>query len=172
MASRSEQRPSATIPSAVVVTSDWLTAHVLNVSWTDASSDETSFQVQRRVRPDGGAFSNYVRVATPGESVTGYADSDVVQSAAYQYRVRACNAVGCSAFVVGTVFVAGTSPAAPTTVIATATGTGTLDVTWVDASDIETRSAVLREIRWVRDPALVPVLERLLDVETDPGLIK
>jgi hypothetical protein len=40
------------------------------------------------------------------------------------------------------------------------------------ASDVETRSAILREIRWVREPALIDVLVRLLAVETDPGLVK
>ncbi|MBA2480017.1 MAG: hypothetical protein H0V44_05090 [Planctomycetes bacterium] len=40
------------------------------------------------------------------------------------------------------------------------------------ASDTETRSAILREIRWTRDPALVEVLIHFLAAETDPGLVK
>lgn len=39
-------------------------------------------------------------------------------------------------------------------------------------SDIETRSEILREIRWLHDPALVGVLEQFLQTETEPSLVK
>jgi hypothetical protein len=39
-------------------------------------------------------------------------------------------------------------------------------------SDLETRSEILREIRWLRDPALIPVLELFLERETEPSLVK
>jgi hypothetical protein len=40
------------------------------------------------------------------------------------------------------------------------------------ASDADTRSAILREIRWLREPALIEPLCRFLLTETDPGLVK
>ncbi len=39
-------------------------------------------------------------------------------------------------------------------------------------ADSETRSAILREIRWTRDPALVDVLMHFIATESEPGLIK
>ena len=39
-------------------------------------------------------------------------------------------------------------------------------------SDIETRSAILREMRWLKDPALVDVLVNFLPTPTEPTLVK
>jgi hypothetical protein len=47
----------------------------------------------------------------------------------------------------------------------------TNDRRWA-TDDLETRSAILREIRWLRDPALIDVLRHFVETETDPSLIK
>ncbi len=39
-------------------------------------------------------------------------------------------------------------------------------------SNLETRTEILREMRWLHDPALIPVLELYLDGETEPSLVK
>lgn len=39
-------------------------------------------------------------------------------------------------------------------------------------SDADTRSAILREMRWLREPSLVPVLAHFLATDSDPGLVK
>lgn len=149
----------AAAPSDVVITSDWSAAPVLNVSWNDESTNETSFQVHRRSRPEGGAWSSYARVRTTGESETSYEDSDVEQSTTYQYRVRACNAAGCSAFAASGHFDAGLAPSAPENFVATAAGSGVIDLAWSDAS-IESRYELQRRKRdgtWGAYQVLAPL---------------
>jgi hypothetical protein len=40
------------------------------------------------------------------------------------------------------------------------------------AADLDTRTAILREVRWTRDPAMAEVLEQYLHTETEPGLVR
>jgi hypothetical protein len=83
----------ATVPTAPTGVSASATGtSSIVVSWTDASSDETGFEVQRR---SGGAWTD---VATRPADATGYSDSGLTEDTTYEYRVRACNAEGCSAW--------------------------------------------------------------------------
>jgi len=58
----------------------------LVVSWTDASPDETGFEVQRR--SVGGA---YAVIATPGAGVQVFVDTTASAAQNWEYRVRALN---------------------------------------------------------------------------------
>jgi hypothetical protein len=42
---------------------------------------------------------------------------------------------------------------------------------WREA-DLDTRAALLREVRWTRDPAMTEVLEQYLRHESEPGLVR
>jgi M6 family metalloprotease-like protein len=67
----------------------------LVVNWTDASPDETGFEVQRR--PVGGA---YVTVANPGVGIEQFIDTTATAAQSWEYRVRALNGgTGNSAWV-------------------------------------------------------------------------
>lgn len=67
----------------------------LVVNWTDASPDETGFEVQRR--PVGGA---YVTVDNPGAGVEQFVDAAATAAQSWEYRVRALNGgTGNSAWV-------------------------------------------------------------------------
>ena len=66
----------------------------IRLEWTDNSDDETAFQVQRR-RGSGGPFDD---VAELGANVTTFLDSGLRDETKYTYRVRACNAAGCSSY--------------------------------------------------------------------------
>ena len=67
----------------------------LVVSWTDASPDESGFEVQRR--PVGGA---YVTVANVGAGVQQFIDATATGDQSWEYQVRALNgATGNSAWV-------------------------------------------------------------------------
>ncbi|GAA4015612.1 zinc-dependent metalloprotease family protein [Hymenobacter fastidiosus] len=61
--------------------------------WLDNSTNETSFQVERAF----GTNTTFQLVATTGANESNTVDR-VTVSGTYYYRVRACNAVGCSAY--------------------------------------------------------------------------
>lgn len=65
----------------------------IDLSWTDNSSDETGFEIERSL--DGSSFSP---VATVGADVTTYPDTGLSADTTYFYRVRAVNGAGASAF--------------------------------------------------------------------------
>lgn len=66
----------------------------INVGWTDASNDETSFELQRST---SSTFTSPVTI-TKGANVTAHADTGLTASTQYFYRVRAVNSVGNSAY--------------------------------------------------------------------------
>jgi hypothetical protein len=68
------------------------TPTALTISWTDNSSDEDNFVVEKST--NGGAFGTY---ATLGANVTSTTDTLTVGNT-YQYRVKATNAGGSSAY--------------------------------------------------------------------------
>lgn len=69
----------------------------VTIPWTDNSSNETGFEVQRATASD---YSNAVTIATPVADATTYTDSNlqVLSSATIYYRVRSTNEVGQSAW--------------------------------------------------------------------------
>lgn len=67
----------------------------LDLTWTDNSTDETGFQVERA--PDvAGAPGTWTTVGTVGANVTHYADTGLAAATRYWFRVRATNAAGAS----------------------------------------------------------------------------
>lgn len=65
----------------------------ISLSWTDNSSDETGFKVERST--DGSTWS---QIATVGAGVTSYTDTGLAGGTLYYYRVRAYNDNGNSAY--------------------------------------------------------------------------
>lgn len=65
----------------------------INLSWTDNSSNETGFKVERST--DGTTFT---QIATTGASVKTYSNTGLTSKKKYYYRVRAYNAGGNSAY--------------------------------------------------------------------------
>jgi hypothetical protein len=57
----------------------------INLSWTDNSSKETGFKIERSTSPTTG----FVQVATTGANITTYTNTGLVAGKTYYYRVRA-----------------------------------------------------------------------------------
>jgi hypothetical protein len=96
-----------TAPSNVTATP--VSSSQINLAWTDASGDETGFAVERAA--SGGAWGH---VTTVGANATSYADAGLAPSTTYQYRVKAVNAAGVSAYATSQLV---TTPAAPAAVL-------------------------------------------------------
>ncbi len=63
----------------------------INLTWQDNSDNEDEFRIDRSV--DG---TNFTQIGTVPANQTTYSDTGLEQNTTYWYRVRACNAVGCS----------------------------------------------------------------------------
>jgi hypothetical protein len=66
----------------------------INLSWTDQSTNETGFQVERKT----GAGGTYAQIATAAANTTTYSDNGLAEGTTYFYRVRAVNATDNSAY--------------------------------------------------------------------------
>ncbi|GAB4435943.1 MAG: hypothetical protein OHK0015_27300 [Chloroflexi bacterium OHK40] len=67
----------------------------INLSWTDASSNEDGFKIERC---QGSGCSSFAQIATVGANVTSYSNTGLSASTSYSYRVRAFNTGGDSAY--------------------------------------------------------------------------
>ena len=86
------------------------TASTVFLKWDDQSSNEDTFTVDRKFSTDAN-YAGTLHWAEVSSNVTSFSDTNIVPGQRYDYRVQACNAIGCSSSVslagVGTV-----SPAA------------------------------------------------------------
>src|SRR5439155_917961 len=89
-----EPVPPPAAPSNLTVTSPVLNPDItLELAWTDNSTNESGFGIERRTGT--GAYS---QIATVGAGVTSYTDTGLTPGTPYTYRVRAWNAVGYSPY--------------------------------------------------------------------------
>lgn len=75
---------AATAPSSTQVT----------LTWTDNSSTETGFGVERKT----GSGGSYSEITTAAANETSYGDTEVNEAGTYYYRVRAYNSTGPSSY--------------------------------------------------------------------------
>jgi len=68
------------------------------LGWTDNSGNEDGFTVQRRMRNPDGSWPAWTTLAWLGPNTTTYTDTTISLQGYYQYRVRAYNAAGPSAW--------------------------------------------------------------------------
>ncbi|QOV88077.1 fibronectin type III domain-containing protein [Humisphaera borealis] len=113
-------------PSGFTVTP--VTATRIDVAWSDNSSGETSYVLQRST--DGG--STWSALATLDPNTTSYSDTSVTEATTYDYRVRGVRSSAVSGWVAGD---ATTVPATPTGLVATVpAGTPRVNLAWNDNS--------------------------------------
>ncbi|BCJ75852.1 hypothetical protein CS0771_53960 [Catellatospora sp. IY07-71] len=107
-----------------------LSSSQINVSWSDRSSNETSFQIY-----------NGVTTVTVGANVTNYTWGGLAAGTYMCFSVRAVSLAGASAwtpYACATTPAAPAVPAAPTGQSATPLNTSQIRVTWQDRSSNET----------------------------------
>ncbi|HLP59094.1 MAG TPA: trypsin-like peptidase domain-containing protein [Candidatus Deferrimicrobium sp.] len=107
----------------------------INLSWSDNSTDETQFNIERGT--DGVNFS---QIATVGANVTNYSNTGLTASTTYYYRVRAYNNGGYSGYTntanAATPVCPPAPPAAPSNLAGTPNQTS-VALTWTDNSNNE-----------------------------------
>ena len=100
------------------------TAHAaqLTVTWTDASTNEQGFKLERKT----GTAGTYAQLATLPAGTTGYVDATVTAGTTYCYRARAYNAAGDSAYSNEDCAIPASATLYTVTVGKAGTGTGTV----------------------------------------------
>ena len=114
----------------------------INLSWTDNSTNETNFLVQRSLT----AGSGFVTIATlPANSVS-YSNSGLAGSTTYYYRIKASNSAGNSpnSNIASATTAPLTIPGAPTNLTAVPNGCNTILLNWTDNSTTETTFKIKR----------------------------
>jgi subtilisin len=106
-------------------------ASVIALNWTDNSSNETGFKIERKT----GVSGTYSQIATVGANVTTYSNTGLSEGTTYYYRVRAYNLVENSSY--SSEVSATTLPAAPSGLSASAASTSQIDLIWTDNSGVE-----------------------------------
>jgi len=85
--------PGPNAPSNLTATA--VSSSQINLSWSDNSSDETGFSIERCT---GNGCTNFAQIATVGANTTSYANGGLSRNTWYRYRVRAFNSAGNSAY--------------------------------------------------------------------------
>ena len=82
----------------------------VGLSWADRSTNETAFKIEAKA----GAAGAYQQIALVSAGTTAYTLGSAVGGVQYFFRVRACNAMGDSAFSnEASVTASGGAPTAP-----------------------------------------------------------
>jgi titin len=110
----------------------------INLQWSDSSSNETSFKIER----SSAASGPWTLVTTMGANTTSWANTGLAAGTTWWYRVKASNAAGDSApsplASATTQASAPVLPAPPSNLTATATSTSAISLSWLDNSTNET----------------------------------
>ncbi|MBO0950297.1 fibronectin type III domain-containing protein [Fibrella forsythiae] len=127
--------PPVTIPNAptnlnLLGSSDGRT---LNVSWTDASDNETGFEIQYS---ETGDFSN-PKTSTTGVSINTATISPLEPCRTYYVRVRAGNGAGSSGWLSGKTTLNPNVPAKATNLAGTAASQTQINLTWTYTANTE-----------------------------------
>lgn len=112
----------------------------ITLTWQDVATDETGYEVERATA--GGAF---VRVGNLGPNSVSYTTDNLTENTVYNFRVRAINAAGGSAYSNSASATTPFSlPAAPGSLTAGATSPNSITLVWQDIATNETGYQVER----------------------------
>ncbi|MDB6026835.1 MAG: hypothetical protein JWM68_3058 [Verrucomicrobiales bacterium] len=85
---------TVTIPNVpTTLTAVAVSSNQINLSWTDASTNESGFKVERQ----SGTGTNYLQVATVLANATSYSSLNLSAGTPYSFRLRSYNGAGDSA---------------------------------------------------------------------------
>lgn len=145
---------ASSVPAAPMGAAAAVTSLGMRVTWTHPGTDETSFAVARRVQQSGawGAWED--RGTAPAADSAHWDDRDAPANRVYHYRVRACNAAGCSAWTYARTVARPAIPAPPASLLSVPFSETALRVHWTDASSNETSFRIFRQrvVDGVRGP--------------------
>lgn len=120
-----------------------LTGNDVRLNWSDASSNETGFEIWRRKVLTTTTYSKWEMRAITNANATTYTDKRLDPGSKYQYKIRAVSNSGRSnytpsasnAYLVITTGSDGTAPSTPQNLVATSSGIGKITLSWKASTD-------------------------------------
>ena len=152
---------ATTVPNAPTGLSASPSATQISLHWTDNSSVEDGFKIERST--DG---TNYAQIDAVGANVVNYADTTVSLDAQYWYRVRSYNGAGDTSY--SNVATATTVPNAPTSLSATPAGTQ-VALAWTDNANTELGFVIERQTNGTGSFSTIRVVGSNVTAYTDTG---
>ncbi|MCB1122029.1 MAG: fibronectin type III domain-containing protein, partial [Verrucomicrobiae bacterium] len=115
----------------------------INLSWTDNSTNETSFRVQRRQ-----GSSSWAEIVSLAPNSTSYSDSGLAQETSYSYRILASNngAFSSPSNEASATTQGEPAPTPPANLVASARTMSQIDLSWSDTSSNETWFRIQRRV--------------------------
>jgi fibronectin type 3 domain-containing protein len=110
-----------------------ISASRIRLSWTRNSTNEAGFTIERAA----GTTTSFATLASVAAGVTSYEDANLQPLSTFNYRVRAGNAGGSSAWsnTASATTTSGLPPTAPSGLTATAVSSTQINLSWSDASN-------------------------------------
>ncbi len=129
-----------TAPS--VLNSSAVSSSQINLSWTDNSSNESGFKIERS---STGATGPFTQIATTSANATSFNDTGLTEGTTYWYRVQAYNAGGSSSYTsVSSATTLVSAPTAPSGLNTSVVSQTAIDLSWTDNSSNESGFKVER----------------------------
>jgi hypothetical protein len=133
-----DEETTATVPAApssLAAAANGTSA--INLTWTDNSTDETGFKLERKTG-SGGTYAEIT--GNIAVNATTYSNTGLTANTTYYYRLRAYNAAGNSTYSneVSATTAAIPPPNAPSSLTAAAGSSSAINLSWVDNSTDET----------------------------------
>ncbi|HEX8169921.1 MAG TPA: fibronectin type III domain-containing protein [Thermoanaerobaculia bacterium] len=119
-------------PTAVAATA--LSSTSANVIWTDNSTDESGFRIERC---SGTGCTTFARIADLSANTTTFTDTALTATTTYRYRVVAYNSLGASASAPAEVTTASATLTAPAALVAAAVSGTQVHLVWTDTTTNE-----------------------------------
>jgi hypothetical protein len=136
----------------------------VNLTWTDASTNESGFEIERSTTSGSG----YAVITTTAANAVSYSNTGLTEATTYYYRVRAINGSGGSGY---TTQVTATTPLAlPGNLTASQISSSLIGLTWTDNSSVETGYQIERSTTTGSGYTLVTTTAANSTSYNDPGL--
>ncbi|MFN8007377.1 MAG: fibronectin type III domain-containing protein [Terriglobia bacterium] len=114
----------------------------INLTWTDNSTNETQFKIERKT----GVGGTYAQINTVAANSTSYSDTGLSPSTTYYYRIRGNNTAGDSVYSnEANATTTNTAPAAPSGLGLTVNSSSQITLNWTDNSTNETGFKIERK---------------------------
>ncbi len=139
-AKRGNADPALEAPSDLILANP--TADVVDLSWTDNSTDETGFEVFRRIGNSG----SYKLINSVASNVTSFVDSGVKANTQYGYEIVAVNGGGVSSPSGQASVKTIPLPKAPTKITATPVSLTSIQLAWTNGAISQTGLEIMERI--------------------------